>query len=630
MKTAPAFITALAIGFLVAGCGSGGSGNTPSQGGSGGGTSASGGAAGNASGGTAGNDTGGSAGSPSGGTTAISSGGGAGNGSGGETGGASGGATSSGGSTGATGGASSSGGSQNGGATGQAGGTPGSGGRTGATGGTSGTGGSQTGGVPGTGGATAPGTGGSTTPATALVTSASGTYWKTDGTWTEVTSGTADVTVNDSSMAQTWQGFGGAFNEYGWSHLSVLSSSDQTRAIDLLFGSDAAHFNFGRIPMGASDYSLARYTDDEVSAGGNDYSMASFSITQDLKYLIPYVKAAQAVNPNIHFWGSPWTPPTWMKTTSGSVNGVSCANTGSTPYDGGCMTDNAQVLTAYAQYFVKWIQAFDQQGIKIEAVAPQNEPNYATGYASCLWASPLFAKFVGQYLGPALSSASLSTQIMLGTMSNSNSNMDPTVVTAVMGDATAKGYIKMLGYQWGMLANVGSAKSYNLPIWQSEHKAGNYPFTVTGENPPPGPFNSTMAPNDYTYGKESWGLIRDWIKAGVVSYSAWNMVLDTVGNGNDTHRAWPQNALLTVDTSKKTLNLTPAYYVFRHLSQFVAPGAVVIGTSGGDALAFKNPDGTHVVVMYNSGAAKSTYTVSVGGKRLQFSMPADGFATIKM
>jgi glucosylceramidase len=443
---------------------------------------------------------------------------------------------------------------------------------------------------------------------------------------TTVTSGTATVTVNDSSVAQNWEGFGGAFNEVGWNVLSMLSASDRAKAIDLLFGSDAAHFNLGRIPMGASDYAIARYTDDDISSG-TDYNMTSFSQTEDAKYLIPYVKAAQAVNAGIRFWASPWTPPSWMKTNSGSVNGTACTLVGSTPFDGGCMVDSAQNLTAYGLYFVKFVQGYAAQGITIEAVSPQNEPNFAQGYPSCLWTSPLFTKFVGQYLGPAFTTAGLSTKIMLGTMSNGNSNADPSVVTAVMGDATAKGYIKVLGYQWGMEASVASGKSYNLPLWQTEHKCGNYPFTVTGENPAPGAFNSTMAPNDQTYGAESWGLIRDWIKAGVTSYSAWNMVLDTVGKGNDMTRNWPQNALLTVNTSSKTLNITPAYYVFRHMSQFVVAGAKVVATTGGDALAFKNPDGSIITVIYNSGGA-ATYIVAVGGKKLQFAMPANGWATV--
>ena len=141
------------------------------------------------------------------------------------------------------------------------------------------------------------------------------------------------------------------------------------------------------------------------------------------------------------------------------------------------------------------------------------------------------------------------------------------------------------------------------------------------------PFNANMAPNDHAYGVESWGHIHDWINAGVTSYNAWNTVLDTAGKNIDSVRPWPQNALMTVNTSSKALTITPAYYVFRHCSQYVSAGAKVVATSGSDSLAFKNPDGSIVTVMYNSGAA-STYTLAVGSKKLQFAMPANGFATV--
>ena len=74
------------------------------------------------------------------------------------------------------------------------------------------------------------------------------------------------MTVNDTSTMQNWEGFGGSFNEMGWSYLSMLSPADRDRALQLLFGADGARFAFGRIPIGASDYAMSRYTLDEVSA----------------------------------------------------------------------------------------------------------------------------------------------------------------------------------------------------------------------------------------------------------------------------------------------------------------------------------------------------------------------------
>jgi glucosylceramidase len=515
--------------------------------------------------------------------------------------------------------------------TGGTGGTPATGGNvstggtSGLTGGTTSTGGKATGGATTSTGGTATGgkaTGGTSTGGNATggaasthtcVTSANGAFWQT-ATMTTGSTATADVTVNDTSTAQNWEGMGGCFNELGWKYLQQLSAADRDRALQLLFGTDGANFAIGRIPIGASDYATSRYTCDETA---NDTSMASFSISRDSSStgLIPYIKAAMAIKSGIRFWASPWTPPTWMKTGPFQSGGTA------SNFDGGNMTDSDSILKAHAQYFVKWIQAYGQQGITIETVAPQNEPGYSQNYPSCLWTPALFTKFVGQYLGPALSTAGLSTKIMGGTMSNPDSGKDGSVLSTLMGDGTAKGYIKVIGLQWGMLDNIGSYKSYNVPIWATEHKCGNYPWNPSGS-----PAYKEPAPNDLAYGVESWGYIKTAIRNGVTAYNAWNMVLDTMGKGIDTARQWAQDSLLVVNGS--SLVMTPAYYVFRHISQFAAPGGKVVGTSGGDAIAFKNPDGTIVAVMYNSGGAK-TYTVSIGGQKVQFSMPGSGWATVK-
>ncbi len=520
------------------------------------------------------NGTGNPTGSGSGGFNSSGSGGfSLGSGSGGfSLGSGSGGSTDTGGSTG-NGGSPGDGGSS--GSTGS-GGVLGKGGSTGVGGGNPGAGGSNPGAGgsnPGTGGQSS-GTGGSAAVPSSVVVSSTSGYWMS-GTLTTVTSGNANVTVNDTQTAQTWSGFGGAFNEIGWNVMQSLSQSDRDTVIQALFGTNGAHFSVGRIPIGASDYAVERYTEDETA--NDSGTLPGFSISRDMMYLIPYIKAAQAVNPNIHFWASPWTPPTWMKTTSGSVNGATCALQGKTMFDGGCMNATTANLTAYAQYFVNFVNAYSAQGIKIDYVAPQNEPNYALGYPSCLWNSSDYAKFVGQYLGPALKATS--TQLMLGTNSNGDSGKDTTVVTSVMGDATAKTFPKVIGLQWAMLDNYESNssmyKGYGIPVWATEHKCGNYPWNPSGS-----PKYVEPAPNDQAYGVESWGYLSKAIRAGVTAYNAWNMVLDTMGKGNDMTRQWAQDALIVVDTSGKTFRATPAY------------------------------------------------TVAIGGKKLQFAMPGQGWATI--
>ncbi|WP_044986602.1 glycoside hydrolase family 30 protein [Sorangium cellulosum] len=486
------------------------------------------------------------------------------------------------------------------------------------TGGSTGSGGTDASASTGSGGAGGepPGDGGAGGSSTGggppvveptLITSGPNDYWKT-GTPTEVTSGNADVTVDEATTHQRWDGFGGTFNEVGWNVLSMLGEAERARAIELLFDKhEGAAFAYGRIPIGASDYAMDRYTLDETP---NDTAMASFSIDRDKERLIPYIKAALVVRPGLHLWASPWTPPTWMKS-----NGA---------FDGGRMKDDASTLQAYALYLAKFVEAYAGEGITIEAVHPQNEPNYETRYPSCTWTGALMAKFIGTYLGPTFADRGLTAQIYLGTMSNNESGKDGAIISAVTGDATAMGYVKGFGLQWNMMSSASGLRSRNLPIVQTEHKCGNYPWNPTGSPP----FDAQKAPNDHAYAEESWGLIRDWIKAGVTSYSAWNMVLDTAGKNLDSERPWPQNALLTVDTAAKTLNVTPVYHVFRHVSEYVDPGATRVATTGGDALAFKNPDGSIVTILYNSGNAAKMTVLDVAGKKLQFSVPAHGWATV--
>ena len=462
-----------------------------------------------------------------------------------------------------------------------------------------------------------------------LVTSASGAYWKTDGALTDSTA-SATVTVNDTAN-QTWEGFGGAFNELGWKYLTTAEM--QTEAIKLLFSAtDGANFVWGRIPMGASDYAESRYTNDDngedptaMSGDSNrpaaDTGLTKFSIARDQMKLIPYIKAAMALKPNIRFWASPWTTPVWMKTGFKTDNGSSGTAVKPSYYDGGTVKNDATNLASYAQLYKKFVEAYKAapNNINIELVSPQNEPGYEQNYPSALWDKATYVAWL-KVLGPVMSA--MNVKVMLGTLSNAGDagRTDLDISAAVLADATAKAVVTVVGVQWGVLGKVTEGQTFSgLPIWATEHKCGNYPWESG--------YNNSQAPNDQAYGVESWGYIRDAINKGkVTSYSAWNMVLDKTGLGNDTSRDWKQDALLVADGGQ--VKPTPAYYVFRHMSQYAQVGAKVVTTTGGDAVAFKNPDGSVAVTVYNSGAANPNYVVAALGKKVQFSMPGSGWATV--
>ncbi len=466
------------------------------------------------------------------------------------------------------------------------------------------------------------GTGGVPTVEPSLIVSGEGNYWQVG----EVTEGgtSATITVNSAQTFQQWYGWGGTFNEAGWVALQALSEADRQKALSLLFDvNDGIGFDWGRIPIGPSDYAVARYTLSDAPG--------SFSIDHDTMYLIPYIKAAQAIKGDVKYWGSPWTPPPWAKS----------GNTENMGYDKGYF--NTDYYQDYADFFVAWIQAYEAQGIPIDSVMPQNEPGWAQSYPTCAWGpatdsvdssgnitGPVtLGTFVDQYLFPTLDAAGLGTNVWFGTLSNNS------VFNDYWSDMAGKAsFNRIVGgaLQWETQASIDTVLNSGKLVMQSEHKCGNYPWlsakATSAADANRDNFLESMAPNNQAYGEESWDLMKSWIEDGANIYSAWNMVLDKYGWNLDQVRPWPQNAMLAVDTDAKTLTVTPYYYVFRHLAQYVDVGAVRIGVSGGNALAFKNPDNSIVTVMFNEGTSTSDTTLSIDGTMVQFQVPARGWATV--
>ena len=428
-----------------------------------------------------------------------------------------------------------------------------------------------------------------------LVTSGPDDYWNTEGTVTELASGTADLTVDENTTHQRWDGFGGTFNEAGWDALSVVSS-EITYALTLLFGEDHANFVYGRIPMGASDYSMSQYTYAETP---NDYEMNDFSIARDHEMMIPYIKASLEIKPDLILWGSPWYVPDWMT-------------------NGGTMKGDAQTLEAHALYLARFVEEYAAEEMTIEAIHPQNEP----GYGAIRWEQSVLIDYFKTYLGPKFDERGLTTEIWCGTISHPD---NASIATAVANDPESMEIVTGFGLQWNHVDTVALLAPMG-PVMQTEHRCGNYNFEAPYWDQ--SRYDPNMPQNDHLYGEESWQLIRDWIVGGVNSYLAWNMVLDTQGVNSS---GWHQNALLVVDRSAERLIETPAYYVFRHYSQYIAPGATRIGITGtNDALAFINPNGIIVTQIYNGGDSSRTMTVDVSQTLYQFDVPAHGWATLRV
>jgi glucosylceramidase len=415
-------------------------------------------------------------------------------------------------------------------------------------------------------------------------------------------SSSTTITIDASRSQQAITNFGGAFNEQGWEALGLLAPAERDAALRALFDRETGlGLDYCRLPIGASDYALDRYTLDE-SPG--DYQMAQFSIERDKLRLIPYVKAAQALRPDLKFWASAWTPPTWMKTPA--------------VFDGGTFKDEPAIYDAYALYLARFVESYASQGIPISMVVPQNEPQELTHYPSCDWKPSQYVSFLRDHAGPLFKRRGLSTQLFLGTI-----NRDQWDLLSVLRDPGASRYISGVAIQWTGIAHAEGVRALrpDLPLMQSETECGNNHWQ-------PG-FNPDRPGNDFDYAAHTWRKLHDFFKAGASSYMLWNMVLDEQGKSIDSQRPWPQNSPIVVDRSSKHVVFTPMFWATKHFAHLLARGARLVASQGyPDQIAFLNPDGTLVVELLNVTDAELSLSVVAGAHAHAVNLPPHSFATL--
>lgn len=417
----------------------------------------------------------------------------------------------------------------------------------------------------------------------------------------------AEVTVYPAEVRQTITGFGGAFNEKGWEALLSLSGEQRDEVMQRLFDpSTGLGLRICRVPIGASDYALDRYTDDETP---NDYAMKDFSIERDRKLLIPYIRAAMRYQPNLELWGSAWTPPTWMKSNDA--------------YDGGSLRSDPRVYAAYALYLADFLKAYRAEGLPLKMVAVQNEPLVDQHYPSCLWTPEQYLAFVRDYMGPLFEKERLSNAIMLGTF---NEIGELPHAIDVLKDPKASSYVAAVGLQWSGVDLIPFIRTLNkrVPLWETETDCGNWPWA-------PG-FDPTRPPNNLAYAGYTWKLMKRYLEAGVSVYDMWNMVLDQHGINMDRVRPWPQNSAIVVDTKTKGVTYTPMYWAFGSFSKFVPAGSRLLKSGGldSDAVAFEKPDGGFVVVLYNADPRERMIGVRIGDAVYEVPMSGTSFGSLEV
>lgn len=403
---------------------------------------------------------------------------------------------------------------------------------------------------------------------------------------------------------QQMLGFGGCFGELGWDALQLLDKDARHEVLVQLFDPvEGAGFAYCRTPIGANDFARDYYSLDDVR---NDFKMKHFSIERDRTALIPYIKSALAINPDLQLWACPWTPPIWMKTNGHYATKAGQGN----GYVGNDMIHGQdqfilekKYLRAYADYFSKYLTQYKREGINIRMIMFQNEPFTINIWPNCSWSPQGSALFIGKYLGPQLRKAHKDVQIWHGTMNTDNIDE----VTPVLDHPEASQYITGTGLQWegkGLVSKLRS-KYPGMPMMCTENECGN-------------------GDNDWAAAEHTFDMIKSYVEDGVNAYMYFNMVLRDRGTSS---WGWNQNSLVVIDSKEHTATFTPEFYLMKHLSRHVKPQSYKLKTMGNDSdmLAFRNPDGSTVLVIANKKEHEHTVKVAIGHHVLHLKLDKKSF-----
>ncbi|XEC94236.1 glycoside hydrolase family 30 beta sandwich domain-containing protein [Paenibacillus tarimensis] len=417
----------------------------------------------------------------------------------------------------------------------------------------------------------------------------------------EESAGETTVDVDEAQTYQTMDGFGASMTDASaWLIANRLGPEKRNELMAKLFDrSEGIGISYLRVPMGASDFALDHYSYNDLPEGESDPELRRFSIEYDEAYIIPTLLHAREINPDLKLMGSPWSAPGWMK-TSGSLIGGSL---------------NIEHFGTYADYFVKFIKAYDAAGLPIDAVTPQNEPHHVPAdYPGMRMDALQQAEWIKNGLGPALAEAGLETKIVIW-----DHNWDETYYPlTVLNDPEASRYIAGTAFH-GYAGEVSGQSKV-----KEAHSEKDIYFTESS-----GGAWSTNFGDNLKWDMQNLiiGATRHWARTVL----KWNLALDENGG---PHKGGCQDCrgVVTIDSATGEFILNEEYYAFGHASKFVIPGArriesTALEAGGIENVAFQNPDGSIVLVALNSADSVKAFIVRWKGESFRTSLPAGAAAT---
>lgn len=415
------------------------------------------------------------------------------------------------------------------------------------------------------------------------------------------------ITVDTIAKYQKFLGIGGAFTDASAETFYKLSPEKQQEFLRMYFDEkEGIGYTFGRTNMNSCDFSSDMYT--YVEEG--DKTLKTFDIVHDMKYKVPFIKACMAAtNGKLKMFISPWSPPAYMKDNNNMLQG------------GKLLPEFHQ---AWADYFVKFIKAYEKVGIPVWGLSVQNEPMAKQTWESCIFTADDELHFIKNYLGPTLHKNKMQNKKLIAW--DHNRDLLYHRAQTLLHDKVAAKYIWGIGFHWYEIWNGGRQYDNVKRVKEAFPKtnlllteACNYPFSWD------------------TFDEWKWGenyaenMIHDF-NNGAVAWTDWNILLDEMGGPNHVKNFC--FAPVHAKTSENTIHKMNSYYYIGHFSKYIRPGAkrITVSTNRAQLLAtgFKNTDGSTIIVILNKTDESFETKIILGVNSLPLNMLPHSIVTLKI
>ncbi len=412
------------------------------------------------------------------------------------------------------------------------------------------------------------------------------------------------IFVNPNNTFQKFLGIGGAITDASAEVFAQLSEENQEKLIQAYYGPKGIGYSLIRTPIHSCDFSSGSFT--YVEEG--DSALQSFTIEHDRKYRIPMIKRALKAAGGIPLYASPWSPPSFMKTNGQMLQGGKL---------------KPQYYQSWANYYAKFIEAYEQEGMPIWGITIQNEPMATQRWESCIYSAEEERDFLKNYLGPTLEKSGYGDKKIV--VWDHNRDLIPNRANVIFDDPEASKYAWGIGFHWYETWAGGTPLFDNLGSVKEAYPDKQLLFTE-GCNEAFDAEKYQYWPNAERYGRS---MINDFNK-GTVGWTDWNILLNQ--NGGPNHVGNYCFAPIHGDVTSDSLVFTPSYYYIGHFSKFVQKGAVRLGTSTSHSnlmsCSWKNEAGGIATIVMNPTEETIEYALYIEGQEAHLKIPARAIQTL--